>query len=79
MLDEQGEVLAEGSVATTRKGFAQVVGSKPRSRVALEVGTHSPWVSWYLADLGHEVMVANPRRVRLITNSTRKDDRLAVG
>src|SRR5438309_3662232 len=59
ILDEQGEVLAEGSVATTKKGFAQVFGSKPRSRLALEVGTHSPWVSRYLADLGHEVIVAN--------------------
>jgi len=76
ILDEQGEMLAEGSVATTKKGFAQVFGSKPRSRVALEVGTHSPWVSRYLAELGHEVIVANPRRVRLITESSRKDDRL---
>ena len=76
MLDEQGEVLAEGSLATTKKGFVQVFGSKPRSRVALEVGTHSPWVSRCLADLGHEVIVANARRVRLISDSTRKDDRL---
>jgi transposase len=44
--------------------------------VALEVGTHSPWVSRYLVDLGPEVIVANARRVRLITDSTRKDDRL---
>src|SRR6266705_792973 len=73
---EQGEVLAEGSVATTQKGFAQVFGSKLRSRIALEVGTHSPWVSRRLAELGHEVIVANPRRVRLITDSSRKDDRL---
>jgi len=76
ILDEQGEVLAEGSVATTKRGFAQIFGSKPRSRLALEVGTHSPWVSRYLSDLGHEVIVANPRRVRLITDSTCKDDRL---
>ena len=76
ILDEQGEPVVEGSVATTRKGLAQVFGSKPRSRVALEVGTHSPWVSRYLADLGHEVIVANARRVRLITDSSRKDDRL---
>src|SRR5579872_5552831 len=68
VLDEQGEVLAEGAVATNKRGFAQVFGSKPRSRLALEVGTHSPWVSRYLADLGHEVIVANPRRVRLITD-----------
>jgi transposase len=76
VLDEQGEVLSEGSVATTKKGFAQVLGSMPRSRVALEVGTHSPWVSRYLGELGHEVIVANARRVRLITESSRKDDRL---
>lgn len=76
VLDEQGEVLVEGAVATNKRGFAQVFGSKPRSRLALEVGTHSPWVSRYLADLGHEVIVANPRRVRLISDSTRKDDRL---
>lgn len=76
MLDEQGEVLSEGSVTTTKKGFAEVLGSKRHHRVALEVGTHSPWVSRYLADLGHEIIVANARRVRLITDSTRKDDRL---
>ena len=51
-------------------------GSIARSRIALEVGTHSPWVSRHLAELGHEVIVANARRVRLITESSRKDDRL---
>src|SRR6266851_3839128 len=76
ILDAQGEVLSEGSVATTKKGLAEVFASKPRSRIALEVGTHSPWVSRYLAGLGHEVIVANARRVRLITDSSRKDDRL---
>ena len=76
ILDEGGEVIAEGSIASTKKGLAQVFGSKPRSRMALEVGTHSPWVSRYLANLGHEVIVANARRVRLITDSSRKDDRL---
>ena len=76
VLDEQGEVVQEGSVATTKKGLAQVFGALPHCRVALEVGTHSPWVSRRLADLGHEVIVANARRVRLITQSSRKDDRL---
>jgi transposase len=41
----------------------------------LEVGTHSPWLSRLLADLGHEVIVANPRQVRLIAESDRKRDR----
>jgi len=53
-----------------------VFGRLPRCRVALEVGTHSPWVSRQLTDMGHEVIVANARRVRLIVESSRKDDRL---
>jgi transposase len=75
-LDEQGEVIQEGSVATTKKGLNQVFGALSRCRVALEVGTHSPWVSRQLAGMGHEVIVANARRVRLIAESSRKDDRL---
>src|ERR1700758_1717403 len=48
----------------------------PRSRIALEIGTHSPWISRWLGELGHEVMVANARKVRLIGESRKKDDRL---
>ncbi len=48
----------------------------PRSRVALETGMHSPWVSRLLSELGHEVIVAHARNVRLIGESRRKDDRL---
>jgi transposase len=48
----------------------------PLSRVALETGTHSPWVSRLLGELGHEVIVAHARNVRLIGESRRKDDRM---
>src|SRR5262249_8096315 len=44
-------------------------------RVALEVGVHSPWMSDVLRDCGHDVIVANPRAVELITKSDRKNDR----
>jgi transposase len=44
--------------------------------MALETGTHSPWVSRLLSGLGHEVIVAHARNVRLIGESRRKDDRL---
>jgi transposase len=43
--------------------------------VAMEVGTHSPWISRYLAGMGHEVIVANTHQVKLITKSVRKTDR----
>ena len=42
----------------------------------MEVGTHSPWVSRLLQGLGYEVIVANARQVKLISSSSRKDDRL---
>jgi transposase len=76
VLDASGEVVQEGSVATSKKGMAQVFGSLRRSRIALEVGTHSPWGSRLLSGWGHEVIVANARQVKLISQSTRKDDKL---
>jgi transposase len=76
VLDGSGEVIQEGKLATTRKGLAQVFGTMKRCRIAIEVGTHSPWVSRWLVELGHEVIVANPRQVKLISQSSRKDDRL---
>ena len=66
----------EGKVSTTAKAMREVLGRMPRSRVALETGTHSPWVSRLLSELGHEVIVAHARNVRLIGESRRKDDRL---
>src|SRR5882757_3813113 len=75
-LDGEGEVIREGSVATTKKGMGQVFGALAHSRIALEVGTHSPWVSRLLKSMGHEVIVANARQVKLISQSSRKDDKL---
>jgi hypothetical protein len=55
-----GARLQEASVATTPQALAKYFGQRPRCRVVLEVGTHSPWVSRELARWGHEVVVANP-------------------
>src|SRR2546421_4990179 len=76
ILDEQGELLVEQKVATTPKAMKEVFGAMPRSRIALETGMHSPWVSRLLSELGQEVIVAHARNVRLIGESRRKDDRL---
>src|SRR5277367_822105 len=75
-LDEAGEVLLEKRVSTTPKAMKEVFGGMPRSRIALETGMHSPWVSRLLSELGHEVIVAHARNVRLIGESRKKDDRL---
>ncbi len=76
VLDGQGEVIQEGSVGTSKKAMAKVFGSMGRCRIAIEVSTHSPWVSRLLQAFGHDVVVANPRQVKLISASSRKDDRL---
>jgi transposase len=55
VLDEAGQVLLEQKVGTTPKVMKEVFGGMPRSRMALETGMHSPWVSRVLSELGHEV------------------------
>jgi transposase len=76
ILDETGNVILEHNLPTTPKGIDQVFSKIPRSRIALETGTHSPWVSRQLSQMGHEVIVAHARNVRLIGESSRKDDQL---
>ena len=76
LLDPSGEVLGEGRVATTQRALTSLFGRLPASRVAMEVGTHSPWVQRLLAGMGHVVLVANPRKLRLIYRNESKDDRL---
>ena len=75
VLDEAGQVILEQKLATTREAMKQTFGKIPRSLIALETGTHSPWVSRLLAELGHEVIVAHAQKAQLITKSNRKDDR----
>src|SRR5579862_9840860 len=76
VLNEAGEIVLEHELATTPETMKQVFGSMPRCRIALETGAHSPWVSRLLTALGHEVIVAHARNVRLIGESRRKDDRI---
>src|SRR5689334_23820181 len=63
VLDEAGQIGQEQRVRTTAKALGEAFGAMPRSRIALEIGTHSPWVSRLLTELGYEVIVANARKV----------------
>lgn len=75
VLDLSGGVVAEGAVKTTEASLRVLFEAKGRMRIALEAGTHSPWISRLLIALGHEVLVANPRKLRLIAESDAKHDR----
>jgi transposase len=76
VLDESGNLQQEQRVSTTAKAMREVFSRMPHSRIVLETGVHSPWVSRLLSELRHEVIVAHARNVRLIGESRRKDDRL---
>src|SRR5260221_6485349 len=75
VLDEAGQIILEQKLPTTPEAMKQTFGKIPRSLIALETGTHSPWVSRVLTELGHEVIVAHAQKVQWITKSNRKDDR----
>ena len=62
ILDESGKVILEAKVATTPEAIKQTFAKIPLSRLAMETGTHSPWVSRLLTQLGHEVIVAHAQK-----------------
>lgn len=76
VLDAGGQVVEEGRVATVEKALRQRFSGWQRMRIAIETGTHSPWVSRVLKKYEHEVIVANSRKLRLIYENESKDDRV---
>lgn len=75
VLDAEGTVMEEATVPTNQRAFRRWFSAKEPARVILEAGTHSHWVSRLAGDLGHEVIVANPRMLRFIYGSDSKNDR----
>jgi len=75
VLEGSAEVLESFRVRTSQAALDRALARFGTARVVLEVGTHSPWVSRLLASQGHEVIVANPRRVPLIAENDSKSDR----
>ena len=76
VLDVRGQVEREDRMRTTPEAVSAWFAGYAHARVVLEVGPHSPWLSRLLKGQGHEVVVANPRRVRLIAEGERKSDRI---
>jgi transposase len=76
VLNAPGEVVKREAVKTSAPALARFFSKYPGALVVLEVGTHSPWISRLLTGLGLTVIVCNPRKVRLISQSDRKNDRM---
>ena len=76
VIDRKGDVVLNDRIATRGKALQEFFARFPGARVVLAVGTHSPWMSGLLESMGLEVVVANPRQVRLIGQNDRKSDRV---
>jgi len=74
-LGANGESLGEGKFPTTVEGIDTTFGETPVSRVVLEASGLTHWVARKFEGMGHQVIVANPRRLHLISKSARKTDR----
>jgi len=76
VIDEDGEFVEEKRIPTTAAGLKREFGQREPLRIAIEVGFHSRWVSRLLRSYGHEVVVADARKLRLIYQNPRKSDRM---
>jgi len=74
VLNNEGEVMEQSRIRTTPSAFKHYFQGKSPMRAAMEVGTHSPWMDQLLKDLGHEALVANAFKLRLIHRNNRKSD-----
>lgn len=75
VLEGEGKVVDQGRVSMTASAFAKAAAKWPTVQVALGVSTHSRWVAELLEGCGHKVIIANPRRLKLITESVNKHDK----
>ncbi len=77
VLDGAGETVRRETVTNSREALLEFAGSFPDPGsvvVAIEVGTHSPWISQLLQELGMRVLVGNARRLRAIWDTPNKND-----
>ena len=74
ILNHEGEVVETGRMKTQDSAFQQHFEGEEGMRMAMECGTHSPWISRLLKELGHEVLVGNARKLKSITGSESKND-----
>ena len=73
---DAGTIVDERTLRNDRRALQQISDNCPVARIAMEVGSHSPWTSQFFESLGHEVFVANPRKLRAIYENERKSDKL---
>jgi hypothetical protein len=66
VLDAKGDILKQETITNSRGSLTALSRRYPGALMVMEVGMHSPWASRFLKELGHRVLVANPRKVRTL-------------
>lgn len=76
--DHTGRKLTSGEISTTGEALRRRLRPYLRGglRVALEAGNQSAWLHDLLVELGAEVTVVNPTKLKLIAESRRKTDKI---
>lgn len=75
VIDADDEVVERFAFPTTREALKEALKRYRSCKVVLEVGSQSPWMSSFLRDLGHDVLVADARKVRQFTKDNHKTDK----
>lgn len=75
VINAAGEIIDERSITNHLESLRRLSKKYPKARIAFEVGTHSPWINRFLRSCGHEVIVANTRKLRAISANQRKSDK----
>ena len=73
--DPSGERTEERKISTTRESMEQLLDRFPGARIVMEASTPTRWINNLARERGHEVIIANPRKVPIITANIRKSDR----
>jgi transposase len=74
VLDLAGETIKNCQISNTAKAIEDFFFHYPESQVAIEASSHSPWISRLLERIVAKVLVGNPRKLRVIWDSDKKDD-----
>ncbi len=74
VLGGAGTEIDSGSIRMSPKRVRQFFTEQPCSRVIIEASGSSRWTAKIGMELGHEVIIANPRKLHHITKSYTKSD-----
>lgn len=74
VFDAKGNELEVANVANTKKSLRSYFKQYQGAMVAIEAGTHSPWISRLLEEMQCKVCIGNPRKLRFIWDSHDKSD-----